>query len=119
MSLMSGVNRLPIEKYSCPDCETDLQDDQVRSSWRCPDCNEYVHVWAHDPDTDTKITLVRKRADEVEEGDLVHLPGQLKKECFLVLGTSKVKEKIGIGLQGYGQFKVEPGEPVNCRIGGG
>ncbi|MEO9524815.1 MULTISPECIES: hypothetical protein [Marinobacter] len=119
MSRMSGVNRLPVEKYSCPICETDLDDDQVRHTWRCPKCNDYVHVWAHDPDTDTKITLIRKRGDEIEEGDLIHLPGQLTKDCYWVLGTSQVKDKVGIGLKGYGQFKVLPDEPVNCRIGGG
>lgn len=119
MTRMSGVNRLPIEQYSCPNCETDLNDAQVRHSWRCQKCNEYVHVWAHDPDTDTKITLIRKRGDEIEEGDLVHLPGQLTKDCHWVIGTSKVKDKIGIGLKGYGQFKVLADEAVNCRIGGG
>jgi len=119
MSRMSGVNRLPVEKYSCPNCETGLDDDQVCHSWRCPECNDYVHVWAHDPDTDTKITLIRKRGDEIEEGDLIHLPGQLTKDCYLVLGTSQVKDKVGIGLKGYGQFKVLPDVPVNCRIGGG
>ncbi|WP_075173750.1 hypothetical protein [Neptunomonas phycophila] len=119
MSKMSGVNRLEVEKYSCPDCEVDLNDEDVRNSWRCPKCNDFVHIWAHDPGTNTKITLVRKRADEVEEGDMVHLPGQLTKDCYWVLGISKVKSQIGIGLKGYGQYKLAADEPVNCRIGGG
>lgn len=119
MSRMSGVNRLPIETYSCTNCEAGFKYDQVGHSRRCPECNDYVHVWAHDPGTNTKITLIRKRGDEIEEGDLIHLPGQLIKDCYWVLGTSRVKDKIGIGLKGYGQLKVFPDEPVNCRIGGG
>lgn len=119
MSKMSGVNRLPVEKYTCPECDAEFTNDEVRHSWRCPICNGFVQIWAHDPETGVKITLIRKRGDEIENGDMVHLPGQLTKDCHWVLGTSKLKDMIGIGLKGYGQYKVLPDEPINCRIGGG
>lgn len=118
MGLMAGVNRLPVEHFVCWFCEEDRTDAKVRSTWKCPKCQNHVHIHAEDPETGTKITLIRKRGDEVEAGDLVHLPGQLAKDCHEVLGVSKVKGKIGIGLKGYGQYRVQPGEAVNCRIGG-
>lgn len=119
MNSMSKVNRLPVEKYSCSSCDIELNDDEVRNSWRCPECKDFVRIWAYDPVTDTKITLIRKRADEVEKYDCIHLPGELTGDCYLVLGTSKLREKIGIGLKGYGQYKLLPDQPVNCRTGKG
>lgn len=116
---MSGVNRLPVEKYTCPECDAEFTSNEVRNSWRCPTCKGFIQIWAHDPKTDVKITLIRKRGDEIESGDMVHLPWQLTKDCYRVLGTSKVQNMIGIGLKDYGQYRVEPDEAINCRVGGG
>lgn len=118
MKSMGGVNRLPVEKYSCVDCEKDYNDEEVRNTWRCPVCNEYIYVYAEGyNDPNNHITIIRKRASEINKGDLVLLPGQLDGESYMVLGITPVKDKLGIGLKGYTQLKVNPEEPINCRVG--
>lgn len=115
---MSGVNRLPSERYECPSCEQAFDDDEVRNAWKCPKCGGYISVYAEDLETGTRIVLIRKQAKEVEDGDLVHLPGMLTEESYLVLGVSKLSNgKLGIGLKGYAQYKVMPDDPVNIRVG--
>lgn len=115
---MGGVNRLSNERYDCPQCTQSFTDNEVRDTWKCPDCGGHIHVYAEDEETDTRIVLIRKRACEVEPGDLVHLPGMLAQSPYRVLGVSKLGGgKLGIGLKGYTQYKLGPNEPVNCRIG--
>jgi len=115
---MSGVNRLPSERYECPRCDEAFEDEEVRDTWKCPKCSGYISVYAEDVETDTRIVLIRKQASEVQKGDLVHLPGMLTKEPYLVLGISQQNNgKLCIGLKQYGQYKVLADEPVNCRIG--
>lgn len=118
MNRMEAVNRLPKERYECSICESEFEDENVRSTWKCPNCGSYIWVYAEDEGTVTRIVLIRKPAKEVEAGDLVHLPGMLTSECYSVLGVSELSNgKLGIGLKGYGQYKLLPDEPVNCRIG--
>ena len=82
-----------------------------------PICGEYIFVYAEDEETNTKIVIIRKRASEVEAGDLVYLHGQLTEKPYQVLGVNDLGGKLGIGLKGYGQLKVSPDDPVNCGWG--
>jgi DNA-directed RNA polymerase subunit RPC12/RpoP len=118
MRSMGGINRLPVETYVCVACEKEYADAEVRHTWRCPECDAYIYVHAVGVDSpDDHIAIVRKRASEVERGDLVLLPGQLDGEAYVVLGISEAQGKLGIGLKNYGQYKVSPDEPMNCRVG--
>jgi ribosomal protein L37AE/L43A len=117
MKSLSGVNRLPEERFECHDCEREFTDDEVRDTWKCPLCEAYIHIYAEDAETHTKIVLVRKAAQEIQVDDLVHLPGMLTKKPYLVLGVNQLRGQLGIGLKEYGQYKVSPDAPVNCRVG--
>ena len=117
MLFRSNVNRLPNEKYECHKCEKTYLSEDVQDTWKCPACGSLIHIYAEDPDTKTKIVLLRKFAREIGEGDMVHLPGGLTKESYRVLGINKKGNKLGIGLEGYGQYLVSPLEPINCRTG--
>lgn len=118
MSRMGEVNRLPKERYECLDCESEFEDEKVSDTWKCPNCGDYIGVYAEDERTGTRIVLIRKPANEVKTGDRVHLHGMLTGESYSVLGVSKLNNgKLGIGLKGYGQYKIAPNDPVNCRIG--
>lgn len=114
---LEGVNRLSCEKFTCHQCEKNYSDDDVRKTWRCPDCGDYIYIYAEDADSNTRIVLLRKRASEVTEGDMVHLPGSLTKECNQVLGVRVIGNKLGLGLKGYGTYKISPEDPVNIRTG--
>ncbi|MGZ8923451.1 MAG: hypothetical protein ACXW0M_08870 [Methylosarcina sp.] len=118
MSRMGGVNRLPKERYEYPHCERDFEDQEVRNTWKCPNCGGYIWVYAEDEETATRIILIRKPAKEVVPEDRVHLPGMLTGGSYCVFGISELSNgKLGIGLHGYGQYKVLPNEPVNYRMG--
>lgn len=117
MKSLSGVNRLSKERCECNNCDRELSVDEVKHTWKCPSCGEHLHIYAEDDETGTKIVLIRKAAREIEKGDLVHLPGGLTKESYMVLGVSEIGQQLGIGLKGYGQLKVLPSEPINCRVG--
>ena len=117
MHSLASVNRLHKERFECHECEKTYSDDEVRNTWKCPDWGAYIHVYAEDEETNTKIVLIRKRASEVEEGDLVHLPGGLTNDPYLVLGVNDLGSKLGIRLKDYGQYKVAPDGPINCRTG--
>lgn len=115
---MSGVNSLLKERYTCLRCEKAFTREEVRRTWKCPVCtDEYIHVYAEDEESGTRIVLTRKAASEVSIGDLVHLPGMLAKEAYRVLGINTRKDKIGLGLEGYGEVRFDPDGPVNCREG--
>jgi len=115
---MGGVNRLSKERYECPSCERDFEDQEVRNTWKCPNCGGYIWVYAEDEEAGIRIVLIRKPANEVATEDQVHLPGMLNGEPYSVLGVSELSNgKLGIGLKGYGQYKVLPDDPVNCRMG--
>ena len=116
MGSLGHVNRLEHERYECHSCNREYEDDEVRNTWKCPACADYVHVYAED-ETGTRIVLLRKAAREVEKGDLVHLPGGLTGQSYMVLGINNRGAKLGLGLQEYGEFKIAPGEPVNIRTG--
>jgi ribosomal protein L37AE/L43A len=117
MSLMSGVNRLSSERFECHECEKELSNEEVQNTWKCPVCKSLIHVYAEDFESKIKIVLLRKSASEIEVADLVHLPGGLMKESYRVLGINKRGNKLGLSLEGYGQYLVSPKEPINCRTG--
>lgn len=48
---------------------------------------------------------------------MVHLPGDLTKKPYIVLGINDLGNKLGIGLKDYGQYKVAPDHPINCHHG--
>lgn len=117
MSSLSGVNRLSSERYECLSCNQEYSDDEVRDTWKCPECADYIHVYAEDEETGTRIVLLRKAAREVVKGDLVHLHGGLTEEPYQVLGVNDRGAKIGLGLKGYRELKIDPDAPVNLRTG--
>jgi hypothetical protein len=45
------------------------------------------------------------------------MPGQLDGDSYQVLGVNQLKNGLGIGLRGWGKYKIDSDEPVNCRIG--
>jgi DNA-directed RNA polymerase subunit RPC12/RpoP len=117
MTSMGGVNRLRNERFKCEKCDKAFRDDEVRNSWRCPICGEYILIYAEDEETNTNIVLIRKPASEVEVRDLIYLPGSLTKEPYQVVSVNDLGAKLGIGLKGYGRYKVTPDDTVNCRYG--
>ena len=117
MRSMKGINRLAWETYWCPDCEAMRDLDAVESSWTCPECGENIVVRAKSNDGTENIAIIRKRASELVKDDFLLLPGRLDKQSYRVLGVSQVKDKLGVGLEGYGQYKIDPADPVNCRVG--
>ncbi len=118
MNSMSDVNRLKSELYECHTCERTLNVEDVENTWKCPDCKIRICIYGEDKETNTRITLERKRASEIETKDLVHLHGGLTGEAYSVLGISKIKNnKLGLGLKGWGRWIVHPDETINCRTG--
>lgn len=114
---MSGVNMLETERYTCLGCKRDFELEQVRRTWKCPVCKgRYVHVYVDDGDTG-RIVLTRKAASEVTVGSVVHLPGMLHKDPYHVLAINPRKGSLGLALKAYGEYKIHPDEPVNCREG--
>lgn len=117
MRSMRGINRLAVEKYWCPDCEQERSLDDVASEWKCPECGERIHVRAMSSDGNERIVIVRMRASELQEDDLLLMPGQLDGKSYRVLGVNEVNNRLGIGLSSWGRYMVDKEEPVNCRIG--
>ena len=118
MAKMKNISRLPSESYQCPECEGVYENEDVQDTWCCPNCNDPIYVYAEDIETDTRIVLIRVAASKIEEGMMIHLPYQLTKESYQVLGVNLLDNgKLSIGLKGYGAYKVSPADPVNCRMG--
>lgn len=117
MRSMHRVNRLAQEKFWCPDCEEVHSVEVVENDWKCPTCGEYIHVQAISRDGTERIVIVRKRASEIKTGDLFLMPGELDGDFYQVLGINQLRHCLGIGLLGWGQYKIDSDEPVNCRIG--
>jgi len=116
MRSLRGTNRLENERLECHSCETIL-GDEVRDTYRCPSCGDYVHIYAEDVQTETRIVLLRKRSTEVKVGDLVHLPGRLTKDCHVVLAVNDRGSEVGLALKGYREYKVSKEGGVNIRDG--
>jgi hypothetical protein len=114
---MHGVNRLAQEAFWCPRCEEEHPIESVNRDWKCPTCGEFIHVQAISRDGTERIAIIRKRASELREGDLFLMPGQLDGDSYQVLGVNQLKNGLGIGLRGWGKYKIDSDEPVNCRIG--
>jgi ribosomal protein L37AE/L43A len=115
MKSMGSINRLTVEIYTCVTCEKNYDDEDVRHTWKCPKCNNYIYIYAEGHvDPDNHIVIIRKRASELEKGDLFLMPGNLDGNSYMVLGIAELKNKLGIGLQGWGQYKLHPDDPVNC-----
>ncbi|ELW7402721.1 hypothetical protein QLL85_002360 [Yersinia enterocolitica] len=115
---MKNANRFHIEKYKCGECTTDYECSDVENSWTCPKCGFRIDIYAED-DSGERGVFVRKRADEVEVGDLVRPYGFPINKDFQVLGIHNLKGGIfGIGLKEYTQIKLTPDECVSCRVGG-
>ncbi|MDD5214708.1 MAG: hypothetical protein PHQ03_04095 [Methylococcales bacterium] len=117
MASLAGINRLEKEKFECHNCKKEFSDDEIRDTWKCPKCGGYVLIYAEDEETNTKITLIRKVANEVKVGDLVHLPGGLTEESYQVLDIKNYGSKLSIALKNHGVHKVSLNEPINCRVG--
>jgi len=101
----------------CPECESTKISDEVEDTWRCPKCKSLIHVHIECQTTGDRIALIRKQASELDEGDLFLFNGKLNKESYLILGIKTSKNQLAIGLKGWGQVKLTPNTPVNCRIG--
>lgn len=117
MRSMAGINRLEWENYWCPDCEEMRDLDSVKASWTCPECDQPIVVRAKSADGRQLVCIIRKRASELVMGDLFLMPGALDKESYEVVGITRLKDKLGVGLRQYGQYKIDPAEGVNCRVG--
>lgn len=117
MSRTSSVNKLYTEIYKCTNCDKEFIFNDIKKKWKCPECDDYICVYVEDKESNTRIVLIRKKACDLEKGDFIHLPGGLADSPYQVLGVNILGKKLGIGLKGYGQFKVFPGDTINCRMG--
>lgn len=117
MRSMHGINRLSNESFRCDTCEVDHVLEDVKHDWKCPTCREYIQVLAANADGSERLVIVRKRASELKVGDLLLMPGNLDGKSYQVLGVTPIKGRLGIGLRGWGQYKIDADEPVNCRVG--
>lgn len=115
---LSSVNRLDTERYECLSCAKEYSDCEISQIWKCPDCDELIHVYAEDSQSGERAVLNRKCASDVEQFDLVHFPGQILGPSYRVLGTRIKGKKIALLLEGYGSYVLMPNDPVNIRIGG-
>lgn len=116
---MKNVSRLPSERYECVSCDKEFVNEDVQDTWSCPNCNEPVYIYAKDEESETKIVLIRVTASEIKTDNIIHLPFQLTGEAYRVLGVNKLaRGQLGIGLEGYGQYKCSEDQPINQRIGG-
>ncbi len=116
---MKRVVRFSLEIYKCPENGDEYQLSDVENDWKCPHCDNYISIYAEDKNSGDRGVFIRKRADEVEESDLVKPDGMLLDQHFMVKGITLLNNgKLGIGLKEYTQIKVEPDSCVTCRVGG-
>lgn len=115
---MRSVHRFPFERYACPNCEHENLDElTVDRSWRCPDCNNFIWIYAGYSVPDDEGIYVRKRADEVNRNE--RMKPNSSDETYRVLGINQLESgKLGFGLEGFGQFKREKDDCVTLRVGG-
>jgi len=119
MRSMSYVNRLPTEIFKCVICTKEFTYDEVKDTWKCPECGDPIYIYAEDLETATRIVLIRKNADELVKGDLVHLSGRLTESPYSVIGinSNSPEKKLSVGLKGYGSYNFSKEESINCRVG--
>lgn len=113
--------RMPGETYSCASCDDKSFDySEACQNWRCPDCDDYIHIYAEDTAASDKGDFYRKRADEVMLYELVK-PGRMRISCsYAVKGITPLGNgKLGFGLTDYGRLVLEKDDWVTVRIGGG
>lgn len=116
---MKRAMKFSSETYKCPENGDEYQSSEVENDWRCPDCRNYISIYAEEKGTGKRGVFIRKRADEVEEGDLLKPDGMLLNQHYMVKGITLLKNgKLGIGLKEYTQIKLEPDSCVACRVGG-
>ena len=114
---MQGIKRLSVEVYECSDCDTYYELEVVWSNWRCPRCNNHIHINATTQKGE-QIALIRKQALELEIDDLYLRPLDLAGKCYTVLGkTINANGKIAVGLKGRGREVFSPDAAVTVRIG--
>ncbi len=118
MSKMSRVNRAHSERYECHACDKTFKSEEVEDTWECPDCDELIIIYGKDSDGENRITLQRKKGEDITRMDQVHRPGELSGNSYQVLGVTKLSNgNLRLGLRGFGAYDVEPDEAVNCRFG--
>ncbi|WP_323660626.1 hypothetical protein [Pectobacterium versatile] len=114
-----NVIRISGEIYKCPENGTTHDYENVRDTWKCPDCDEYIKICVKNTNTGEQATFIRKRADEVKVGELVKPMGGVMTDYNEVLGIDQLKNgKFGFGLKGLGRRYFDPDEFITCRTGG-
>ena len=117
MSRMSFVNRFYKEKYICIECEKSFKSEQVEDTWRCPICNNYIHIYAETEDGECRITLIRKKAKEVVEGDMYVFHGHQSEGGSHVFKVTIKNGTAHISIKGYGTKTDDAESPVNLQTG--
>ena len=105
------------EKYQCANCN-EVYDDITTlnaNSWRCPACNGNILISA--PRLGYGHTLIRKSILELEEYDLVHLPGSEDIYEVIAITTNK-KNQVRVALRKFGTRIFNTTDFVSVVIGG-
>lgn len=109
MSEMVSTHMFRDESYSCNRCSIDIDESEVDTdTWRCVHCDERLVI------NSEKLTreIMRKKPEEVTTKDLVLLDVGDFHEVF------KAEHKKGsyfFNLKGYGKYKHDTYEWVNCE----
>jgi DNA-directed RNA polymerase subunit RPC12/RpoP len=112
---LSNITRFPHEYFYCWPCEARWQEQDIQQTWRCPDCNAIISIYGRSEDD--RISVKRKRADELEEYDLFVFPASLTEPGNLVLDVTPKGSKVRVALKGHSVQVFENGEPVTTREG--
>ena len=105
------------KKYKCSFCEILYNDvnELIESSWRCPKCDNYIHIAS--PDMGTGYTMIRKRVKELRKLDSVHMLGG--SECYDVIALEKKdSQKIAVALRKFGKIVFNENDYVSVIDGG-
>lgn len=103
--------------YKCPCCNKFFNDVDflIENSWKCPDCKEYIFIAA--PDLGHGHTLIRKPVRELEQYDIVHLPGS--EEIYEVIAIEyKSNGDVRVALKNYGSVTLNPTDFISVINGG-
>ena len=105
------------EKYQCANCNNVYDDITTlnANSWRCPVCNGNILIAA--PQLGSGHTLIRKSVLELEEYDLVHLPGSEDIYAVIAIIINK-KTQVRVALRNFGTKIFNLTDFVSVVIGG-
>lgn len=111
MSISIGYD----EGYKCTSCNKIFSEDEaMESHWKCPVCGEYMMIAA--PKFGTGHVKNRKKASELENNDLVVIPGY--SEIYELLDIFRGKNNVlNLILRRYGTLECGDNDYVDIIVG--